>query len=324
MSSLYSTARVDSNNGHSSPIFGRVYWSSTKSLWISLMYAGALTGGYATFRWDAFALFGTASAITLCAGYSVGLHRRLVHNSFQCPQWVENALVYLGILVGLGGPFSFIEQHDLHEWAQRQPRCHPYFTSRQNLLKDWYWTLHCEIQLDYPPIVSYEPRITGNGFYQWLQQTWMLQQLPWAIAFYLIGGWSWLFWGIYVRIGVCATLLWLVKYLGHRAGDRPRHLRRAAVQRCNVRGLGLLAVGEGWQNNHQSFPGSAKFGLKPYELDPGWWFIKALSYLGLAWKIKKPRTTLLRQLGPLPSAIPQPATAAVPAATIPRPKVTTS
>ena len=43
---------------------------------------------------------------------------------------------------------------------------------------------------------------------------WMPQQLPWAMLFYLIGGWSWLVWGTCVRVSVCVTGHWLV---GHFA-----------------------------------------------------------------------------------------------------------
>jgi hypothetical protein len=42
----------------------------------------------------------------------------------------------------------------------------------------------------------------------------MLQQLPWALAFYGLGGWGWVFWGISSRVsvsfwvtGLSATLL---------------------------------------------------------------------------------------------------------------------
>ena len=252
------SGRIDSNNGRSTPILGKVYWAPVRSLWFTLMYGGALLGGYATFRWDALALCLFTSAIALCAGYSVGIHRRLIHSSFQCHIWVEAVLVYIGVLVGIGGPFTLIERHDIREWAQSQPHCHSYFTGRQNPFTDWLWTMHCVLQLQYPPIVRDEPRLTYNKFYQWLEQTWMFQQLPLAIAFYYYGGWSWLFWGIYVRISLCATLIWLADYLACR------------------------------QNNHQDTSYSARFGGRS-QLDPGWWLIKGLQSLGLAWNIPQPQ-----------------------------------
>jgi fatty-acid desaturase len=317
MSSPYSTARVDSNNGHSSPIFGQVYWSSTKSLWITAIYAGAILGGYATFSWDALLLMLITSAITLGAGYSVGIHRRLIHNSFQCHSWLENSLVYLGVLTGMGGPFSLIATHDLHDWAQRQIHCHDYFVRRKNILTDWIWQIHCDIALHYPPAFRYESRIAESEFYQWLEQTWMLQQLPWVIVFYHFGGWSWLFWGIYVRIAVSVTAHWLMGYLTHHRQDACRqaerqtyrqayrqthrqagtdypsprtalNLEKASNFQCrNIPLLSILSMGESLQGNHQTFPNSAKFSLHPSQYDPGWWLIKALQAVGLTWSIKR-------------------------------------
>ena len=316
MSSPYSTARVDSNNGHSSPIFGGVYWSPTRSLWNTFIYAGAIFGGYATFRWDALLLFVVTSFITLCAGYSVGIHRRLIHKSFGCHQWLENSLVYLGVLIGAGGPFSLVGAHDLRDWAQRQPHCHDYFTSRRNILTDWAWQTHCDIQLHYPPALRYEPGLAQNEFYQWLEQTWMLQQLPWAVAFYCFGGWRWFFWGIYVRIAVSVTGIWLAGYLAQHKSEQikiartaehptdPRSSRRVKMDleqvhsfQCrNIPWLSILTAGESWQSNHQTFPNSAKFSLRPGQHDPGWWFIKVLQYIGLAWNIQKPKPQCLNKV----------------------------
>ena len=38
--------------------------------------------------------------------------------------------------------------------------------------------------------------------------------------------------------------------------------------------MALLAWGEGWHNNHHAFPYSAAFGLRWYEFDPGYLFIR--------------------------------------------------
>lgn len=254
------------------------------------MYGGALLGGYATFRLDALALCLITSAIALCAGYSVGIHRRLIHSSFQCHRWVETVLVYIGVLAGLGGPFALVERHDIRAWAQSAPRCHSYFIGRQNPITDWIWTIHCELQLHYPPIFRHEERLTQNRFYQWLEQTWMFQQLPLAIAFYYYGGWSWVFWGIYVRISLCATILWLADYLACRIGQRSLYAKNAAIQLGNIPALSLFSMGESWQNNHQNGSYSARFGLRS-QIDPGWWFIKLLRSAGLAWNIASPRSS---------------------------------
>jgi hypothetical protein len=37
-----------------------------------------------------------STAVVLLFGHSLGGHRKLVHNSFQCPKWLEYSLAYLG------------------------------------------------------------------------------------------------------------------------------------------------------------------------------------------------------------------------------------
>ena len=285
-------SRVDHNNGHSSAIFGQVYWSPTKSIWMTFIYTGAVLGGYQTFQWDAVLLFIITSLVTLSAGYSVGIHRRLIHNSFSCHQWLENALVYLGVLTGIGGPFSILERHDLRDWAQHQPNCHAYFTSRRNIIVDWIWSLHCSIQLHYPPIFRHEQRIADNSFYTLLERSWVLQQLPWALAFYHFGGWSWVFWGIYVRIAMSVTGLWLAEYLTHHRLNQQSgrsflgSVRRGRSPQKHSALLGLITLGECWQGNHKAFPNAARFSLYPRQIDPSWWIINALSRVGLVWNIQ--------------------------------------
>ena len=83
-----------------SPTAGGVCWAPTKSLWIGSLTLAAVVAGPLTFTWDALVLFLATSAVTLCFGHSVGMHRRLIHSSFSCPRWVEYLCVYLGTLVG--------------------------------------------------------------------------------------------------------------------------------------------------------------------------------------------------------------------------------
>ena len=65
---------------------GAVRYAPSKSLWFFGMLAGALIGGASTFTWGAFDLFLVSTAVVLLFGHSLGSHRRLVHDSFQCPQ----------------------------------------------------------------------------------------------------------------------------------------------------------------------------------------------------------------------------------------------
>ena len=79
---------------------GRVRWEPVRSLWFTGMALGAIVGGALTFSWAAFAVFVAATVLVLLLGHSLGMHRKLVHDSFDCPRWLEYLLVWLGTQVG--------------------------------------------------------------------------------------------------------------------------------------------------------------------------------------------------------------------------------
>ena len=91
-----------------SPVAGVVRWDPATSVWNGGMLGIALVGAPLTVSWSAVAVFVGLTAATLLAGHSVGMHRRLIHRSFDCPEWLEFALVYVGILVGLAGPIGML------------------------------------------------------------------------------------------------------------------------------------------------------------------------------------------------------------------------
>ena len=75
--------------------------------------------GPLTIGWSAVLLFLATSAVTLCLGHSVGLHRLLIHRSFAAPRWLALLRVYLGTLVGMAGSLGMVRLHDMRDWAQR-------------------------------------------------------------------------------------------------------------------------------------------------------------------------------------------------------------
>ena len=71
----------------------------------------------------------------------------------------------------------------------------------------------------------------------------------------------------------------VVNGIGHFYGYRNFECKDAAT---NVSPWGLLLSGEELHNNHHAFPSSAKFALRPWEVDLGWWYIRLLGFFGLA------------------------------------------
>lgn len=270
------------------PVQGDVVWSPTKSLWLSTLYVLAIVGGIATFSWDAVVVFLLTSTVTLCLGHSLGMHRRFIHNSYECPMWLEYLFVHFGVLVGMAGPLGMMKTHDLRDWAQRQSDCHDYFGHRQSFWVDGFWQLHCDVRLHHPPAFQPPQAIANDRIYDWMERTWQWQQLPWAVLLYLLGGLPWVVWGICVRVAVSVTGHWLIGYFAHNSGQRDWHLKGASVQGYNVGAAALVTFGECWHNNHHAFPGSAKLGLEQGQFDPGWWVLKVLEKIGLVWNLRLP------------------------------------
>jgi sn-1 stearoyl-lipid 9-desaturase len=182
-------------NDSCSPIAGEVRWDTLRSLFNGTMMIFAVVLAPMYFSWSALIVFFGLCFVTLCCGHSVGFHRRMIHRSFKCPKLIEYVMVYLGTAVGMGGPLWTIRTHDMRDWAQRTPQCHDFFAHRTNFWRDAWWYLHCRMELKNPPKFNPGPEILDNRFYQILQSTAMLQQIPIGITLFMLGGMPFLTWG---------------------------------------------------------------------------------------------------------------------------------
>lgn len=300
------TAHRASADRADSVVDGVVRYAPLQSLWLTGMLAGALIGGALTFSWPALLLFVASTATVLLFGHSLGSHRKLIHDSYRCPLWLEYVLVYLGVMVGLSGPLGLLRQHELRDYAQRQPGCHPYLRHGSGIWRDCWWQLHCRLILAQPPRIAIEPRIAQDRFYRFLEASFMAQQLPWAILFYLCGGWGFVWWGVCARVSAGVLGHWLIGYFAHNHGAMHFEVSGAAVQGRNIRFSSLLTMGECWHNNHHAYPGSARLGLFPGEWDPGWWALLLLRRMGLVSGLRLPQDLSARPaLRQLDAAAPQ-------------------
>jgi stearoyl-CoA desaturase (delta-9 desaturase) len=259
------------------------------------MLAIVLTFAVGTASAGTLILFSATTYLSLLLGHSVGMHRRLIHRSYDCHKWLERTLVYIGVLVGVAGPFGILRVHDARDWAQRQTHCHDFFSHRRHFLVDLVWQLHCRFEHTHPPRFSIEPEFANDGWYKFLNRTWMLHQIPLAALFYAIGGWPWIVWGIAARVAVSAAGHWTITYWCHNPGPGVWRVRDAGVQASNLAGLGVITYGECWHNNHHAFPESARIGIEPGQSDPGWWVLKQFERCGWVWNLGEPRAECQRE-----------------------------
>lgn len=249
---------------------------------IGLVHLAALLGLF-YFSWRALLVGAGLWWLTGSLGIGLGFHRLLTHQGFNAPKPVRDFLTVCGTLAVQGGPIAWVAGHRMHHahsdreldphnsrrgfwWAhigwimRRDPRLGK-FENYRRLAKD----------LVADPFVVFLDR-----YYVWLQVALGLLLLAW-------GGWSFVIWGIFVRLVFGWHCTWLVNSAAHMFGYQSYDSRDESR---NCWWVAILSFGEGWHNNHHSFPRSARHGLRWWELDVNFLTIRALQRLGLVWDVR--------------------------------------
>ena len=81
----------------------------------------------------------------------------------------------------------------------------------------------------------------------------------------------------FVHVNVYLAGSAAVNAIGHHFGRRPYDNNAG-----NLQWLAFVTAGEGLHNNHHAKPTAAKLAHRWYEIDPGWWLIKTLTWMRLA------------------------------------------
>lgn len=93
------------------------------------------------------------------------------------------------------------------------------------------------------------------------------------------------------------TAAGIINGIGHYWGYRNFEAPDAST---NISPWGLIIGGEELHNNHHTYPTSAKFSVKPYEFDLGWFYISLMSRIGWATVKKVPPKLRLGTIKPVP------------------------
>ncbi len=238
--------------------------------------------------WQAFTTFVILYWITACLGVTLGYHRLLSHRAFAVPRWLEHFFATCGALSCQHGPIDWVGLHRHHHKFSDTNADH------HNSQKGFWWS-HMGWMFEPIPAMKTVPKLTRDlykdGYYRWLNNYFLLLQIPLAAFLFWIGtssginGWSLVLWGIPLRLVVVYHVTWLVNSATHcwgqvayESGDNSR----------NNPWVAALTFGEGWHNNHHAFPYSSRQGLQRGQIDLTWQHIRLLKALGLASKIRLP------------------------------------
>jgi stearoyl-CoA desaturase (delta-9 desaturase) len=271
------------------PFIGLV--AVTISLWggtFNLVYLGLLLGMYAL----------TALGIT------VGFHRLFSHRAFETNRGIEFILAVLGSMAAEGPLLKWVALHRRHHQHSDQPGDphSPHYPGGGlfGLLRGlWHAHVGWVFQADPPDLSRYVKDLGQSGHLRTanaLFPLWVAMGLliPAALGGLLTASWMGvllgLLWGGLARIFLVHHVTWSVNSICHLWGRRP--FRTSDSSRNNFL-FGVLALGEGWHNNHHAFPSSARHGLHWWQIDMSYWVIRILALLGLAWKVMLPARRLL-------------------------------
>ncbi len=257
----------------------------------------------AAFNWTQFAIFLVMVQAT-ALGITVGYHRLFTHRSFSAGPLVRGALAVLGSMAVQGSVIEWCGTHRCHhqhsdeEDDPHSPHVHAggsWGTGIRATLRGLYhshvgWLLsgrrkgmgRYTLDLRNDPVVC----AVNRQFYWWAVVGLLIPAAAGGlITLSFTGALLGFLWGGLVRILFVHHVTWSVNSVCHLWGTRP--FRNGDHSRNNVL-VGIMAMGEGWHNNHHAFPASARHGLRWWEFDVSYIVIRALAAVGLARDVRTP------------------------------------
>lgn len=254
--------------------------------WMVLVHAVAALAPF-FFSWGALITCVILYFVTGMFGITLGYHRLLTHRSFKTPKWVERFLATLGVLALQGSPREWVAHHRMHHAKTDTP-------DDPHDARSGFW--HSHIGWLFKIVPKFDDKnlqrrfardIVADPYLNWLSG-WGPQiglQVGLGLALLAFGGWSYVIWGIFLRLVIVYHVTWTVNSLTHMWGYR--NYETNDLSRNNFL-VGIWAFGEGWHNNHHAQQDVAPAGRRWWEFDLTWQVIKLMRFFGLAYDIKMP------------------------------------
>ncbi|MBV9102234.1 MAG: fatty acid desaturase [Candidatus Eremiobacteraeota bacterium] len=259
-----------------------------------LIHAGALAAFVpAFFSWSGVGLVFLLWWITGGIGVTLGYHRLITHRSLRVPRLCEYAIATLGTLALQGSPIEWIATHRAHHAnSDRDGDPHDVHRGLPWAHMEWLYRANAA-RLSPAERRHYAPDLVDDPFYRALEVLAIPLQVALGVVLLILGGWSWVVWGIFVRLVFTYHCTWFVNSAAHATGYRTF---RTGDRSTNCWWVALLSFGEGWHNNHHAFQFSARHGLRWFEFDMTWLTIRFLRAIRLARDVKLPSPQMMERL----------------------------
>jgi stearoyl-CoA desaturase (Delta-9 desaturase) len=268
-----------------SPCWLRDVWAALSVAPLVLVHLALFAIPLVPFSWWAIAAIPFVGFF-VGFGVTVGFHRYFAHHSFKTTRWFQFLLAFAGSAALQKGLLWWVVQHRLHHRHSDEP------DDPHSPVRDGFWHAHLGW------LLSRRVREADHGLVKdltrfpelvWLDRLWMLPGLVVAAICYVVLGWSGVVYSYCLTVAAAFQITFAVNSIGHLFGSQ--RFDTGDGSRNNWL-IGILALGEGWHNNHHRLPVSARHGFTWYELDVSYLCIRMLELLGLVWNVKRPPITL--------------------------------
>ena len=257
------------------PKFAKLNWNTLIAVIIFHVFAFAAVF---TFSWQNLVAALVLWWISGSWGIGMGYHRLLTHRGYRAPKWLEYFLSVCGTLAIQSGPLSWVTTHRIHhaftetDKDPHSPRAGTYWAHI-----GWIFRGTAQNQT-WATMQRYSPDLARDRFHILLNKYYYVPSIIAGVVLMLIGGWTMVVWGIFLKTVVGWHFTWLVNSATHLWGTRRFETRDDSRNNALI---AAITFGEGWHNNHHAYPRSARHGLAWYQIDANWLQIRLLEILGI-------------------------------------------
>jgi stearoyl-CoA desaturase (delta-9 desaturase) len=238
----------------------------------------------------------TWQAVTICVtlywlrifGIGAGYHRLFSHRAYSTSRAFQFILAVLAQSSAQKSVLWWASKHRHHHLHSdtvhdvHSPRRTGFVYSHLG----WIFSRrHDKVDMDKVADLARYPEL------RWLHKYELMPALVLALLCFLVAGWSGLFVGFFWSTVLVYHATFCINSLAHVRGST------RYVTGDDSRNNWLLAVftmGEGWHNNHHAFQSSVRQGFRWWEIDPTYYILKALSWVGVVWGLRMPPAQVVR------------------------------
>jgi stearoyl-CoA desaturase (delta-9 desaturase) len=238
-------------------------------------------------------------------GVTIGFHRLLTHRAFDTHRFTRLFFAICGSMAAQGAAIRWCATHRRHHQSSdhdgdpHSPHLHG--DGAFALFKGmWHAHMGWLFHRDEPDMAKSVADLLADPAMVFIDRFYFLWVflgllIPGAIVGLWTGTWggaiSGTIWGGLVRICLMQHVTWSINSVCHVWGGRPF---QTSDHSANNWICAVLALGEGWHNNHHAFPTSARQGLRWWQFDSSWIIIRTIGALGLARNIRTPSASAMQ------------------------------